>query len=98
MLAPAVKKGGYTFKEAKIATTFARATFYHWEKEGFIPPLLRIGGKTLVPAEVIERLLSGELKLPSGHRARHLHAQPNEPTPQSPKRGRPGKPRPAETG
>jgi hypothetical protein len=98
MLTPAVKKGGYTFKEAKIATTFARATFYHWEKEGFIPPLLRIGGKTLVPAEVIERLLSGELKLPSGHRARHLHAPPNEPTPPSPKRGRPRKAAPAEKG
>jgi hypothetical protein len=103
MLAPVVKKGGYTFKEAKIATTFARATFYHWEKEGFIPPLLRIGGKTLVPAEVIERLLSGELKLPSGHRARHLHAPPNESTPNEPtpphrKRGRPRKPGPTETG
>jgi hypothetical protein len=95
MLTPAVKKGGYTFNEAKIATTFARATWYRWEEKGFIE-LLRIGGKTLVPGEVIERLLSGELKLPSGHRARHLHAPGNEPTPPSRKRGRPRKPLPAE--
>jgi hypothetical protein len=97
MLTPAVKKGAYTFKEAKIATTFARATWYRWEEEDFIK-LLRVGGKTLVPGEVIERLLSGELKLPSGHRGRHLHAPRNEAIPPHRKRGRPRKPRPAEMG
>ena len=48
--------------------------------------LARMAGKTFVPADVIERLLSGELKLPSGHRAKHLH-QPKAMPPRR-KRGR----------
>ena len=37
---------------------FARGTYYRWEKQGIIPPLLRIGGKTLLPDETVEDILS----------------------------------------
>ena len=97
MPTPPVKKGGYTFAEAKIATTFSRATWYRWEKQGFFE-LLRPGNKTLVPGDVIDRVLSGELKLPSGHRARHWHAPGSEASPPRRKRGRPRKPGSAEKG
>jgi hypothetical protein len=96
MATPPVKKGGYTFAEAKIATTFSRATWYRWEKLGFFE-LLRPGNKTLVPGDVIDRVLSGDLKLPSGHRARHWNAPPKEANPARRKRGRPRKPAPTET-
>jgi hypothetical protein len=90
MPTPPVEKGGYTFAEAKTATTFSRATWYRWEKQGFVK-LLRPGNKTLVPGDVINRLLSGELKLPSGHRARHWQAPQNNATPPRRKGGRPRK-------
>ena len=41
-----------------------RQTFYRWEARGLIPPLLRIGGKTLVQATTIDAIESGEIKLP----------------------------------
>jgi hypothetical protein len=78
----------YTFDEAQTATTFSRPTWYRWERQGHLA-LVRMAGKTFVPADVIERLLSGELKLPSGHRAKHLH-QPKAKPPRR-KRGRPPK-------
>ena len=96
MPTPPVKKGGYTFAEAKIATTFSHATWYRWEKLGFFE-LLRPGNKTLVPGDVIDCVLSGELKLPCGHRARHWHAPGSEASPPRRKRGRPRKSTPAET-
>jgi hypothetical protein len=44
---------------------FSRGTWFRWEKSGVIPPLLRIGGKTLVGAQTVEDILSGKIILPS---------------------------------
>ena len=44
---------------------FSRGTWFRWEKSGVIPPLSRLGGKTLVPAETVEDILSGKIILPS---------------------------------
>ena len=43
---------------------FARGTFYRWEAAGIIPPLLRLGGKTLLPAQTVDDILSGKIALP----------------------------------
>ena len=37
----------------------SRTTWFRWERLGIIPPLLRLGGKTLVQAETIEDLIAG---------------------------------------
>ncbi len=44
---------------------FSRGTYFRWEKTGVIPPLLRLGGKTLVPAETVEAILTGKIILPA---------------------------------
>jgi hypothetical protein len=44
---------------------FSRGTWFRWEKDRVIPPLLRLGGKTLVPAETIEAILTGKIILPA---------------------------------
>jgi hypothetical protein len=49
----------YTFKQVEALTTFARATWYRWEKQGFVR-LIRIANKTLVPTEEIDRVMAGE--------------------------------------
>ena len=49
----------YTFKQAETLTTFARATWYRWEKRGLVR-LIRVANKTLVPAEEIDRVMAGE--------------------------------------
>ena len=81
-------KRAYTFDEARVATTFSRQWWYKQERLGHIPPLIRIGGKTLVPVEVIDAILNGKLDLKDGHRAAHWHAKPQ---PQPRRRGRPRK-------
>ena len=43
---------------------FSRTTWFRWERQGTIPPLLRIGGKTLIPAETIDALVSGKIVPP----------------------------------
>jgi hypothetical protein len=42
----------------------SRTTWFRWERLGIIPPLLRLGGKTLVPAETIEDLIAGRIVPP----------------------------------
>jgi hypothetical protein len=49
----------YTLKQAKAITTFARPTWYRWEKQGFVR-LIRVANKTLVPSEEIDRVMAGE--------------------------------------
>jgi hypothetical protein len=44
---------------------FSRASWFRWEKAKVIPPLLRLGGKTLVPAETVEGIIAGRIILPS---------------------------------
>jgi hypothetical protein len=43
---------------------FSRGTWFRWEAAKVIPALLRLGGKTLVQAETIEAILSGQIQLP----------------------------------
>ena len=85
-------KRAYTFDEARVATTFSRQWWYKQERLGHIPPLIRIGGKTLVPVEAIEAVLNGTLDLKDGHRAGHWHGA--KPQPQPRRRGRPPKLKP----
>jgi hypothetical protein len=44
---------------------FSRASWFRWEKAGVIPPLLRIGGKTLAPSQTVDDIVSGKIVLPS---------------------------------
>lgn len=48
---------------------FSRGTYFRWEKQNLIPPLLRIGGKTLLQSETVEAIITGKIVLPSnpGH-------------------------------
>jgi hypothetical protein len=80
-------KRAYTFAEAREATTFSRQWWYKMEAKGHVR-LIRIGGKTLVPVEAIDAILSGALDLKDGHRARHWTEKPQ---PQPRRRGRPPK-------
>ena len=59
MPAPMPQPRAYTLKQAEALTTFARATWYRWEKQGFVR-LIKIANKTLVPAEEIDRVMAGE--------------------------------------
>ena len=43
---------------------FSRTTWFRWERRGIIPPLLRIGGKTLIPSTTIDELVSGKIVPP----------------------------------
>jgi hypothetical protein len=57
---------------------FSRTTFYRWEREGYIK-LLRIGAKTLISAETVDGIVSGEIKLPRNpgmDKAPKPHARP----------------------
>jgi hypothetical protein len=62
----------YTIDEAKDAVGFTRPSWYRGERRGFIS-LIRIASRTFVPADVIERMLSGELQLPTGLRGKQLN-------------------------
>jgi hypothetical protein len=42
----------------------SRGTWYRWAQAGRIPPLLHIAGKTLVPAQVVDDIVSGKIALP----------------------------------
>jgi hypothetical protein len=59
MLASMPVPRAYSFRSAKIITTFGRATWYRWEKLGHVR-LIRVANKTLVPAEEIDRVMAGE--------------------------------------
>jgi hypothetical protein len=59
MLASMPTPRAYSLKQAEIITTFTRATWYRWEKLGYVR-LLRVANKTLVPAEEIDRVMAGE--------------------------------------
>jgi hypothetical protein len=59
MLASMPTPRAYSLKQAEITTTFTRATWYRWEKLGYVR-LLRVANKTLVPAEEIDRVMAGE--------------------------------------
>jgi hypothetical protein len=52
----------YTLAQAETLTTFARPTWYAWERRGLIR-LIRVANKTLVPAEEIDRVMTGEAVL-----------------------------------
>jgi hypothetical protein len=81
----------------KVATPFAISTLYRYAALDLIK-LVHIGSRTFMTAEELDRLVTGQIDLPPGHRGRHLHAPRNEAIPPHRKRGRPRKPRPAETG
>jgi hypothetical protein len=59
MLASMPTPRAYSLKQAEIITTFTRATWYRWEKLGYVR-LIRVANKTLVPAEEIDRVMAGE--------------------------------------
>jgi hypothetical protein len=87
----------FTLDEVEVASTFARPTIYRWYSLGLIK-LVPVGSRTFMTAEELGRLVSGEIDLPIGHRARHLHAPQNEAITPRRRRGRPRKPAPSEMG
>jgi hypothetical protein len=44
---------------------FSRSTWFRWEAAKTIPPLLRLGGKTLVQSETVDDIIAGRIILPS---------------------------------
>jgi hypothetical protein len=85
----------YDLDEVVIATTFSRPTIYRWKKLGLIE-LVEVASRTFMTAEELDRLVTGQIKLPSGHRARHLQLPATEGTPRR-KHGRPRKRAPTES-
>ena len=85
----------FTLHEVAVATTFAISTLYRYAALDLVK-LVRIGSRTFMTAEELDRLVTGQIDLPSGHRGRHLHAPPNEPTPPRRKGGRPRKTAPTD--
>ena len=73
----------FTLHEVKVATTFAISTLYRYAALDLIK-LVHIGSRTFMTAEELDRLVTGQIDLPSGHRARHLHAPQNEAIPPQP--------------
>jgi hypothetical protein len=58
---PHIEPRAYTLDNNPLP--FSRSSWFRWEKEGYVS-LLRIGSKTLIAREVIDAILSGEIKLP----------------------------------
>ena len=87
----------FTLHEVEVATTIARSTLYRYEALDLIE-FVRLGSRTYMTAEELDRLVTGRIDLPSGHRARHLHAPQSVAIAPHRKRGRPRKPGPTETG
>jgi predicted DNA-binding transcriptional regulator AlpA len=57
---------------------FSRASWFRWAKDGLIPPLIKIGGRTLVPSSTIEAIIDGRIKLPSNAGARGKPPTPRD--------------------
>ncbi len=66
---------------------YSRATLYRWEAAGLIT-LVRVGGKTLITDDEIDRILSGQVPIPP-HPRRLGHAQLQS---EAQLKGRPRKP------
>jgi hypothetical protein len=60
-----VQPAAYTLENNPLP--FSRSTWFRWERTGVIPPLLRIGGKTLIQAATIDDLVSGRIVPPPNH-------------------------------
>lgn len=60
-----VQPAAYTLDNNPLP--FSRSTWFRWERTAVIPPLLRIGGKTLIPARTIDDLISGKIVPPPNH-------------------------------
>jgi hypothetical protein len=85
-----VKKRLYTLAEVERASTFGRQALYKWHKAGRIE-FVHVANRTFMTDVELERLVTGQIDLPDGHRARHWTEKPQ---PQPRRRGRPKKPRP----
>jgi hypothetical protein len=85
----------FTLREVAEATPFAISTLYRYAALDLIK-LVHIGSRTFMTAEELDRLLTGQIVLPSGHRAQHLRVPQSDRTPPR-KRGRPRKPAPTKT-
>ena len=73
---PQVEPRAYTLENNPLP--FSRSTWFRWEREGYVK-LLRVGAKTLISAETIDGILSGEIKLPRNpgmDKAPKPHARP----------------------
>jgi hypothetical protein len=58
-----VRPLAYTFGNCPLP--FSRSTWFRWERQGIIPPMLRIGSKTLLQATTIDGLISGKIVPPA---------------------------------
>ena len=81
----------FTLREVTVATTIAISTLYRYAALDLIK-LVRIGSRTYMTAEELDRLVTGQIDLPSGHRGRHLRAPQSVAIAPLRKRGRPRRP------
>jgi hypothetical protein len=81
---PAPKPRAYPITGPGNPLPYKRNSYYRWERMGLIK-LKRIGGKTLITAETVDAILSGEIAIPE-----HV-ARKHRPEPKTPRKGRPRK-------
>lgn len=58
---PSAERRAYSVKDVAAASGLSRATLYRLIKEGQLAPV-RVGGRTLIPADQLDSLLRGETK------------------------------------
>lgn len=54
-----VQKLAYSLKEAARASSLSRSTLYSYIAAGRLR-VVRVGGRTIIPADALQKLLSGE--------------------------------------
>jgi hypothetical protein len=57
---------------------YKRNTYYRWERLGLIK-LIRVGGRTMISAEDVTRILSGKVEI-APHSSRKHRPEPNKRT------------------
>lgn len=56
---PRLRKLGYSIREAQAATSLGRTTIYNHISAGRLRAV-RVGGRTIIPAESLHALIAGE--------------------------------------
>ena len=79
---PCPRPSGHSRSPKLAATTFGRSLWYDKEAKGHFR-LVRIGARTLVPSDVVDRLMSGDLVILTGPRGRALNRPKPNPNPKN---------------
>jgi hypothetical protein len=87
---PFKRMRAYPVRQAPIP--FSASTLYRWDERGLIK-LIKVGGKTMISDEDIDRILSGEAAIPPHPRRKgHAQIQPKKRKGRLPRKPRPDQP------